>query len=343
MFFVPLVALAAALASWLLVDIVTRVSLRWRLYDLPNERSSHSVPTPRLGGVGVALVLLGGLAFFGYRGVGDTSTSWWILSGAGALVSALSLVDDLRTLSPAVRLGLHVATAGVVLWGAGPLPMLHAGVVVVPLAHWAGALLLLLWVTGFINAFNFMDGIDGIAGGQALVAGAGWVVLGTLGDALALVYAGWLIVGVSSGFLAHNWAPAKIFMGDAGSALLGFVLAAGPVLLGGPEMVVPAALLVWPFIFDTGFTLLRRARRGEQVWQAHRSHLYQRLAGPGVSHSSVASLYIGLSLLGAVAATVMVAWRKGTPFGLAVVALGALLLWRVVEYRERRAAVVGSS
>lgn len=336
MFIGSFVAAAGAVLTWLLVELVKRLSLRWQLYDHPNIRSSHTVPTPRLGGVGMAAVLIGALVVFGAR---SGAGAWWTLAVVGALVSGVSLLDDLRSLPPGLRLGLHFAAAGAVLWQAGPLSTLQAGAIVVPLAWWAGSLCLLLWIAGFINAFNFMDGIDGIAGGQAAVAGMGWVIVGTMGGAPALVDAGWLVFGVSLGFLMHNWSPASIFMGDAGSALLGFVLAAGPVLLGGPQYLAPAALLVWPFLFDTAFTLVRRARRGEPVWQAHRSHLYQRLAGPGVSHRSVALLYAALSLLGALAVALMMVLPGGALIALALVSLGALTLWRLVERREGRAPV----
>jgi UDP-N-acetylmuramyl pentapeptide phosphotransferase/UDP-N-acetylglucosamine-1-phosphate transferase len=154
-----------------------------------------------------------------------------------------------------------------------------------------------------------MDGIDGLAGSQAIVAGMGWALLGSLSNQPLIGGLGILLAASSLGFLRHNWPPARIFMGDVGSAFLGFSFAALPLLAASAETagtaggrwVVIGALLVWPCVFDTAFTLLRRLRNREPIFKAHRSHLYQRLVISGLSHRRVTSIYALLSSLTAVA------------------------------------------
>jgi len=149
---------------------------------------------------------------------------------------------------------------------------------------------------------------------------------------------GLLIAAASLGFLGHNWPPARIFMGDVGSAFLGFYFAALTVLAAqsNPIFVLAGSALIWPFIFDAVFTFTRRLCRGEKVWAAHRSHLYQRLAISGLSHGQVSGLYIGLAMLGLVWAIVLVqGWQGMAVVGAVVIALAALSLWAWTCQREQ--------
>ncbi len=136
-------------------------------------------------------------------------------------------------------------------------------------------------------------------GGQAVIAGLGWLAMGQLVGQPLVSLVGVLVAGSSLGFLGHNWPPARIFMGDVGSAFLGFTLATLAVLSGLADARLPFAgvLALWPFVFDTAFTLLRRWRRGENIFAAHRSHLYQRLVIAGWRHRDVTLLYLWLALL----------------------------------------------
>jgi UDP-N-acetylmuramyl pentapeptide phosphotransferase/UDP-N-acetylglucosamine-1-phosphate transferase len=194
-----------------------------------------------------------------------------------------------------------------------------------------------LWIVAFVNAFNFMDGIDGIAGAQALVAGLGWTALGAaLGDG-AVRALGIVIAGSAAGFLLLNWSPARIFMGDGGSSFLGYLLAGVPLAAQDTlGVAVPAFFIVWPFLFDTAVTLVRRAARGENLMQAHRNHLYQRLTQSGWTHARVASLYGGLSAWGAVVGWWALAVEnsaRGWFLASASVAVLAACLWTIVERR----------
>jgi UDP-N-acetylmuramyl pentapeptide phosphotransferase/UDP-N-acetylglucosamine-1-phosphate transferase len=167
--------------------------------------------------------------------------------------------------------------------------------------------LTLLWIVGLTNAFNFMDGSDGIAGITAAAVAAGIATAAAACGAGPVAVIAAAFAGASLGFLTSNWQPARIFMGDVGSAFCGFLLAVLPLAVRAdavPEVLPVAALALWPFIFDTSLTLLRRLRAGENIFQAHRSHLYQRLVIAGWSHRDVASLYGGLAAFGATIAAV---------------------------------------
>jgi UDP-N-acetylmuramyl pentapeptide phosphotransferase/UDP-N-acetylglucosamine-1-phosphate transferase len=202
-----------------------------------------------------------------------------------------------------------------------------------------GIPLTFLWVVGLTNAYNFMDGIDGLAGGQAVVAGTTWLGLGLITGLPLVSLLGLFVAGSSLGFLVHNWSPARIFMGDVGSAFLGFTLAVIAVLgsLESPELAYAGVLVVWPFIFDTSFTILRRLRRKENIFEAHRSHLYQRLVIAGYSHRSVALLYLCLAAIGSVSALLWVANVAGGALLAAVIPLLlAACLWLLVITVEQR-------
>jgi UDP-N-acetylmuramyl pentapeptide phosphotransferase/UDP-N-acetylglucosamine-1-phosphate transferase len=203
--------------------------------------------------------------------------------------------------------------------------------------------LTLLWIIGLTNAFNFMDGIDGIAGITAVAAaGAIAAAAAALGAGSVAVTAA-ALAGGSLGFLTSNWQPARIFMGDVGSAFCGFMLAVLPLTLPAdcvPVVLPVAALAAWPFIFDASFTILRRLRRGENIFQAHRSHLYQRLVIAGWSHRHVACLYGGMAACGSAVALAGVfdPTLRGTaePVAAAVAVVEAAALLATVALAERR-------
>jgi UDP-N-acetylmuramyl pentapeptide phosphotransferase/UDP-N-acetylglucosamine-1-phosphate transferase len=155
---------------------------------------------------------------------------------------------------------------------------------------------------GLTNAYNFMDGIDGIAAGQGIVAAIGWGIIGLITGNPFLTALGFLLAASCLGFLCHNWPPARIFMGDVGSAFLGYTFAVLAVIASqsDPRLAFIGILFVWPFVFDAVFTFFRRLRKHENVFEAHRSHLYQRLVIAGYSHGVVSTLYIGLAGAGVV-------------------------------------------
>jgi UDP-N-acetylmuramyl pentapeptide phosphotransferase/UDP-N-acetylglucosamine-1-phosphate transferase len=226
------------------------------------------------------------------------------------LMTSLGFADDLRHLGPRLKMLLLVVAAA---------PVLLVGTLEQTSLPWVGEIALgvlampltLFWVAGLTNAFNFMDGIDGIAGLTAVVTGAlYWQVGVSTGDADLTLFAG-LMTGAALGFLPWNFPRARIFMGDTGSLPLGMLLATLGLLAarpapGGeaPQLAFPAAVLaLGPFVFDTAFTLVRRALRGERLGEAHREHLYQRLSRLWGGHARVSLLYAGMSVGTAVLAS----------------------------------------
>lgn len=320
------------------VDVMRRWAQRGRLLDVPNERSSHVQPTPSGGGLVIVLVATLGLivAWLRYPTLPAPSLVAYL---AGAyLIAVVSWLDDLRSLSNRIRFAAHSLAALLVMLAFGYWHAVHLPLLGTLTLGWLGLPLTFLWLIGLTNAYNFMDGIDGIAGGQALVAGLGWGALGWLVGQPLICLLGALLAASALGFLGHNWPPARIFMGDVGSAFLGFTFAVLPMVAAQsePRLVLAGALLVWPFLFDALFTFVRRARLGENVFAAHRSHLYQRLVIAGYSHRFVSALY---GLLACVGVLLAVGWLLAFPFAAigvpAVVAALCLGLRSFTLFTER--------
>ena len=246
-------AVTCFFASAIGVGLFVRVASRARWLDVPNERSSHDVPTPLGAGVVIVIVASAALAWAAHAGLFDAGPT----ALATLIVAGISAVDDFRSLPSALRLIVHVACAVT-----GVLTVADAGP-----RDWSVPLMILavIWIRGLTNAYNFMDGIDGISGSQAVVAGVAFSLsalhIGLTGPAVA----GLAIAAASAGFLVHNWPPARVFMGDVGSAFLGFSFAAMAVQIASWSFASAAAavLSLWPFVFDATLTFLRRALRGE--------------------------------------------------------------------------------
>jgi UDP-N-acetylmuramyl pentapeptide phosphotransferase/UDP-N-acetylglucosamine-1-phosphate transferase len=307
-----LAAVAVFLLSRELTSRLSTTSSPFGVLDLPNERSLHSVPTPRTGGLAIVGSLAAGLLLFrlvaalpGLREHANVPSApdwprslWWILALALAL-AAISYLDDHFDLHAGPRFLLHlgVAAVAVLLGQLAPdritVPMLGGlslGLLAVP-----AAVLVLAWM---INLFNFMDGMDGFAGGMTVIGfGVMGIAAWLAGDAV-LAFVALLVVAAAGGFLLFNRPPARIFLGDVGSTSLGFL--AGALSLFGAargdfELWQPL-LAFSPFVVDATVTLLRRALRGERVWQAHRSHYYQRLVLAGWSHGRTVTAEYALML-----------------------------------------------
>jgi UDP-N-acetylmuramyl pentapeptide phosphotransferase/UDP-N-acetylglucosamine-1-phosphate transferase len=292
---------------------------------------------------------------------GSDAVGWAMIGGATALFG-VSLVDDLKPVGIGVRFGIQFSVTGLMLGVAfGSLGVVVEGscglcrTMLQPGAVIYG--FLALWLVGLVNVYNFMDGIDGIAGLQAVVAGFAWACVGTVLALPAVQIVGAVVASSALGFLTQNWHPAKIFMGDAGSTVLGFLFATLPLLAtveaGGRLDLVRSltigAILVWPFLADGIFTFLRRLKNRENVLQAHRSHLYQRLVIAGHSHPRVTVTYGCLALLGAALVTPLLKTPAGgvgeSPVLGVLVVLGAafLGLWWWTRVSENRAQLAARS
>jgi UDP-N-acetylmuramyl pentapeptide phosphotransferase/UDP-N-acetylglucosamine-1-phosphate transferase len=330
--------LAAVVLSYLGVVVLIRWAERRQILDIPNERSSHTRPTPRGGGLAIVLVVLvGWLVALSLSRDSWESTDLIYVIGA-AFIAVVSWLDDLRSLSNRVRFGTHMLAALLVIGAFGYWTNMTVPIVGSLRLGLLGLPITFLWIVGLTNAYNFMDGIDGIAGGQAVVAGLGWAILGWLTAQPLVGVLGVLLAAASLGFLGHNWPPARIFMGDVGSAFLGYSFAVLAVIASKSDtrLAVAGFLLVWPFVFDTTFTLLRRLRMKENIFAAHRSHLYQRLVILGYSHGRVTLLYAGLAALGGVLAVAWVLGAAAAPYLIAIlIPTAALSLLYYVQAQER--------
>lgn len=279
------IAVLVFLLSFLVSMWVRKFARSRGMLDIPNDRSSHDVPTPRGGGLGIVIAMTLGTGIAWLAGLVDEDLTI-ALTGGGLLVAAIGLADDRRPMPSSVRLIVHgIAAAWAMFWLRG-LPPLQLGVNIHDLGSF-GYVLGIVGLVWAVNLFNFMDGIDGIAASEAsFMCWAALVILGLGADALLSATLMLALGAASAGFLVWNWPPARIFMGDVGSGYLGFAIG---VLAIASSRSQPVALSVWAvlgaiFIADTAVTLVTRVIRGERVYQAHRSHAYQVLARRWGSH-----------------------------------------------------------
>ena len=341
-----LTGLGAFILTYLGVAAVRAISMHFNVLDIPNERSLHVIPTPRGGGLAIVIVTLICCGVVWYldplrpiHGLGN------ILVG-GVLVAGISYWDDLQSLPIWIRFTVHLAVAGLIVMGVGYWRIMEIPFFGVLDLGWMGLPLTFLWIVGMINAYNFMDGIDGIAGGQCIVAGLGWAVLGGISGQSLIAGTGGILAASCLGFLGDNRPPARIFMGDVGSAFLGYTFAVLPLIVSQDDsrLAFAGVLLVWPFIFDTLFTFLRRLIHRENVFTAHSSHFYQRLVATGYPHKKVASLYIVLSTIGLVCSTVLVIKGHWADYmTVIIIGITALILWLGTRWRERSVSKATSS
>ncbi len=284
------VAVAAAAAA-VATGIVAAVLPRLGVIDVPNHRSSHSRPVPRGGGVGVIVGVASALLL--------TPPDRCLTVGLlGALLLAVvGFVDDIRSLPAMLRLAVQVSVAAV----AAVWLMAELGTAL-PTALGAAAAGT-LWLAGYVNLFNFMDGANGLAGLNALVAGVTFATIGSIEDSTTLLVGGSVLVGAAAGFLPWNFPHARIFLGDVGSYSIGFLVAwlalVGVVTTEHRLLAAAPMLLV---LLDTSLTLLRRARRGATLMAAHREHVYQRLTPvPGSPLPAIVTFGVGAAFVAAVA------------------------------------------
>jgi len=263
------------------------------ILDHPNERSSHHAPTPK--GAGLLLVpvvsALWVLFCVAFDSAGIT-TDIASMATLAVLLCGFSWLDDLRGLPALYRLGVHVVVAGIGIWLLPGDALVFQGLVP-PLADHVLAVIFWVW---FINLFNFMDGIDGISGIQTVGICLGIFAVFAVSDTDVVdVYFAVILAGGAIGFLLWNWHPARIFLGDAGSAPLGFMLGWLLIRLACSGEWEAAAILPLYYVADTTVTLLKRLFRGEKIWQAHCQHFYQQATQNGRSHSSVTTAVIGIN------------------------------------------------
>ena len=290
---VAAIVVGAGLIAWLGTGALIPLLRRRAVLDRPNERSLHTIPTPRGGGIAVVSAIL---------------VAWWALTRLGLLpppaapilvgaliLAAVSWADDLRGLPAVVRLAVQLVAIGLVLRAQLPAGPVFQGWLSPALDGIATAVVW-LW---FVNLFNFMDGIDGLAGSEAAAIGVGLLLFAAIGvgqnPGLAVLAAA--IVAAAGGFLVWNWAPGRIFLGDVGSVPLGYLL--GFLLLDQAARGRWKLALILPlyFLADGTITLLRRLARRERVWEGHRSHFYQRAVQRGFGHAAIVERVIAANIV----------------------------------------------
>ncbi len=308
-------AVAAGLV-WLVLFALLRSGLAWRIaVDRPNQRSLHATPVPRIGGlvvIGVALIAMSIVA---------NSVQVIIVITAGLLL--LGAVDDRRGLAVRTRLLAQVIAASVATYTLLPAAPVWLLTLIVIAVIWS------------MNLYNFMDGADGLAGGMALFGFGAFAIASANVGAYELAAACACIAGAAAGFLFHNFPPAKVFLGDAGSVPLGF-LAATLAVGGVAQQVWPIwfpVLVFSPFIADATTTLVRRGAGGDKLWEAHKEHLYQRMVTHYAGHARTAVLWYGLMALVAGSAIAALKWPNSWQIGLLIGWTGVYaVLYTVVSW-----------
>lgn len=311
-----------AIVSWALTGCLRRYALSKRLIDVPNERSSHSVATPRGGGVAIVVSFLAAFSLFPLFGW-FTMESVTGIGGAGALVAWVGFSDDHGHIPARWRLLAHFAAAAWGLYWLGGFPAVDVLGFHLDLG-WFGNVMSAVYLVWLLNLYNFMDGIDGIASIEAITVCLGGILMVWLLVPDENVWAGnLLLLTAVAGFLVWNYPPAKIFMGDAGSGFLGLTLGLLSIHAAtvNPKLFWGWVILLGTFMVDATVTLLRRLCNREKVYEAHRSHAYQYAARKIGSHKPVSLAYgmINLVWLLPLALCVAKGWLDGV--------LGALIAY----------------
>ncbi|NVK18619.1 MAG: glycosyltransferase family 4 protein [Methylocystaceae bacterium] len=290
------VFICVALISMSATELVLKYLIKKAIYDLPNERSSHTIPTPRGGGIGILIAVLPTLLLTQWISQNPIAAYQPVLLCAFGL-ALVSFLDDLKNLGPLIRFASQIVCVIICL---SFIPSGDNGFLGGFVPVWIEKVILGIGWVWFINLFNFMDGIDGISGVEIISISAGIILIAVLGQLnIEYIQVGLILAGGAAGFLRWNWHKAKVFMGDVGSVPLGFLLGWLLISLAGEGFVIASVIISLYYLMDATSTLIKRALRGEKVWQAHREHYYQKATQAGRPHNWVVIriALINLSLL----------------------------------------------
>jgi UDP-GlcNAc:undecaprenyl-phosphate GlcNAc-1-phosphate transferase len=292
---------------------LTRLMLhRVRIMDVPNPRSAHSTPTPKSGGISIVTTFLIGVViiFVVAERVVIRQTYYYGFVFSALVIAGISFYDDIKNKPFIIKLVTQFGAVVVVLMSGLVIDQIAMPFLGLVSLGWLSYPLSFLWILGLTNTYNFMDGLDGLAGGVAVIVSAFFCFI-TFSQGSTFVYVtSYTILSGALGFLVYNWPPARVFLGDVGSAFLGFVFAVLAIIGARYDashtsfLVIP--LLLFNFIYDTFFTFVRRFLREERVVDAHRTHLYQLFNRLGYSHRTVSLFHYAVCIVQGLAAVWMV-------------------------------------
>lgn len=341
----PAVALGVFVATAVIVDVMVILAARWRLVDLPNRRSAHALPTARGGGVAIVVTTALAALTLVFRWPPAALSILFGILLPSLVIAAVGIVDDVQPLRASLRLVIQVAVAAWITAVFGPftsvtwpgLPPVSLGAAAWPLT--------LLWIVGMINAFNFMDGADGMAALGAVVCGLVVAAIAWHSDEHLTMLLAAFTAAAAGGFLVFNWQPARVFMGDVGSGFLGTILAILPLTFptgaARADILVPIAMGLWPFIADPLVSVIRRIAVGANPLEPHREFFFHHLVRSGASHAFTATVYGVLAAAGGLAglAAIMPASPPGVRTALPLVVLAAsIVVAALIEHRYYRAS-----
>lgn len=327
-----IVFILLAILSYIGVAYFRRIAWKYQILDKPNERSSHSTPVPLGGGLPIVLIVLATGAWVANE-IDWTRSLIYIVSAS--IMAWMGWRDDVRSLPAVFRLIVQGVIAIASIWWMG-----YFKVVAIPLfgdmqLGLVGIIITFLWIVGLTNAYNFMDGIDGNAGGVAFSAALGWMWLSADTEKWFVFWLALAIAASSLGFLGHNWTPAKVFMGDVGSTFLGYTFAVLSLVSAdqGGDALLIGTLLMWIVIMDSFMTFLGRVIKRENVFTGHRSHLFQRLVLGGYKHTTISLLYI---LLTSIAGVLAYLWSQDDRVAPLLIFFGLPSIWILLSVHATR-------
>jgi UDP-N-acetylmuramyl pentapeptide phosphotransferase/UDP-N-acetylglucosamine-1-phosphate transferase len=332
----------AFVVSALITGYLCHPGTKFYRLDHPNARSLHVNPTPRGGGIGIVAGTVVSAALLVALGEGSDIGLGWLVAAA-LLVAAISLVDDWLSVHFGVRIVVHFTAAGLLVWDGFWLQSITLPGETWVLSYSLAIGLSLLFVVWMTNLYNFMDGMDGFAGGMTVIGFGTFGLLGWVANAELFSVLSLLVAAAAAGFLLFNFPPARIFMGDVGSSFLGFLAAAFMLWADRGDVFPPwVGMLVFsPFIVDASVTLVVRVTRRERFWEAHKTHYYQRLVQLGWGHRRTVLWEYALMILCALSA--ILAGRLslvGQWFIIVMWLVAYLLIMLAVRHFEMRRSAV---
>ncbi len=329
-----LILLGLIVAAYLISLFVTRyMAVNHVITDVPNTRSSHAIPTPRSGGLGIFIVFLFFSVVFWFSNR-DAVPDWFFAFFVSAtLIGFHSLYDDITGRPALEKLIIQIIAAMIIVW--------HDLVIDLPFGgYWLEVAITMLWVVGMTNATNFMDGLDGLVSGIFSLALVFFCMILYSVGYYNLYLLGLTMIAGLMGFLIYNFPPAKIFMGDVGSCLLGFLYAVMVVVLlaeyHSPWVMLASVLVVFNLLFDVMFTVTRRLIRGDNVMQAHRSHLFQLMNRLGYEHLTVSLCYLGVTFLQGLLAIWVLTYQTSSVWFIVFLLLLAHLIYAALVMRASK-------